>query len=144
MMRERLAISDNWLVCGYYEVLGDRQLNTFRVAVVEDDQSFRESLEGLLQCVGYEVKPYVSGEDFLASGPLQDIDCLITDYGLPGMNGIDLLRAARAIRAELPIILITARPEPVIRSRALAEGAHRAFTKPINTADLLSAISAAV
>jgi FixJ family two-component response regulator len=125
-----------------YEDLGDGRLSIL-VAVVEDEESFRESLEGLLQAVGHEVLLYLSGEDFLQSGRLADIDCLITDFGLPGMDGIDLLRAARAVRPDLPVIVITARPEPSILSRALAAGAHRAFKKPVNSTDLLKAVTGA-
>ena len=61
------------------------------------------------------------------------------DFGLPGMNGIDLLRAAHAVRPDLPVILITARPEPSILTRALAAGAYRVFTKPVNSFELLEA-----
>jgi FixJ family two-component response regulator len=117
-------------------------LSIFRLAVVEDDVSFRESLEGLLVSVGYEVLPYLSAEDLLASGRLQDIDCVITDYGLQGMNGIELLRAVHVVRAELPVIIITARTEATILRDALAAGARRAFTKPVDTSDLLKAITA--
>jgi FixJ family two-component response regulator len=119
-------------------------LSVFRIAVVEDDESFRESLEGLFQSVGYEVLLYLSGEEFMQSCRLVDIDCLITDYGLPGMNGIDLLRAARAIRLDLAVIVITARPETSILSRALAAGASRVFTKPVDSTELLSAVRAAI
>ena len=112
------------------------------VAVIEDEESFRESLEALFQAVGHQVLVYLSGEDFLQSGQLADIDCLITDFGLPGMNGIDLLRAAHAVRPDLPVIVITGVQEPSILSRALAAGAHRVFTKPVNNAELLKAIAA--
>jgi FixJ family two-component response regulator len=127
---------------GVYEALGDERLSIL-VAVVEDEESFRESLEGLLQVVGHEVLTYLSGEEFLQSGRLADVDCLITDFGLPGMDGIDLLRAAHAVRPDLPVIMITARTETSILSRALAAGAHRAFTKPVNSAELLKAVTAA-
>jgi FixJ family two-component response regulator len=118
-------------------------LSIFRVAVVEDDESFRESLEGLFLSVGYEVFPYLSGEDFMQSGRLVDIDCLITDFGLPGMSGIDLLVAAHAIRPNLRVIIVTARMEPSILSRALAAGAHRAFMKSVDSSELLKAITTA-
>jgi FixJ family two-component response regulator len=111
------------------------------VAVVEDDVSCRESLEGLLQATGYAVLPYVSAEDFLASGRLQEIHCLVTDYGLPGLNGIDLLLAAHSLRSELPVILVTGNSETDILRRALSAGAHCALSKPVDTAALLSAIS---
>lgn len=118
-------------------------MSNFLVAVVEDDESVRESLEGLLQSVGYEVLVYISGEGLLSSGRVDDIDCLITDYGLPGMNGIELLRAALASRAELPVIVITARTEPAILRQALAAGARHALSKPIESAKLLQAVSGA-
>ena len=118
-------------------------MTVFRVAVVEDEQSFREALEGLFQAVGHDVLLYRSGEDFMQSGRLADIDCLITDFGLPGMNGIDLLQSAHAVRPDLQVIVITARPEPSILSRARAAGAHRAFTKPVNSFELLKAVAAA-
>jgi FixJ family two-component response regulator len=116
-------------------------LSTLLLALVEDDESFRESLEGLFFSVGYEVLSYVSGEDFMRSGRLGDIDCLITDFALPGMSGIDLLRTAHAIRPDLRVIVMTARTEPSILSRALADGAHRAFRKPADGAELLKAIT---
>ena len=116
-------------------------MSNLRLAVVEDDESFRESLEGLFVSMGYEVLTYLSGEDFMQSGRLGDIDCLVTDFCLPGMSGIDLLRTALAIRPRLRVIVLTARTEPSIQSRALAEGAHRAFMKPVDTSELLKAIT---
>jgi len=112
----------------------------FRVAFVEDDESFRESLEGLLQAAGYEILSYPSAEAFLNSGDLHQVQCLITDFGLPAMNGIDLLQAVHAVRAEVPVILVTARPDPQILKQALAAGASQVFTKPINSSALLEAL----
>ena len=103
--------------------------------------SFRESLEGLLQAGGHDVLAYRTAEEFLNSGCLRDIDCLITDFGLPGMNGIELLRAVHAVRADVPVIVVTARPEPEILSRARAAGAREVFTKPIESSALFKAIS---
>jgi FixJ family two-component response regulator len=124
--------------------LGERRLSTLHLAVVEDDESFRESLEGLFVSLGYEVSTYLTAEQFMQTGQLGDIDCLLTDYCLPGISGIDLLRAARAIRPHLPVIVITARNEPSILTRAMAEGAIRVFIKPLNTSELLEAISEVV
>jgi FixJ family two-component response regulator len=97
----------------------------------------------LLQAAGHDVRSYRSAEEFLHSGCLGDIHCLITDYGLPGMNGIEVLRAVHAVRAEVPVIVVTARDEPEILRRALAAGATEVFTKPIDTSALLKAIAGA-
>ena len=111
------------------------------VAVVEDDQSVLESLGSLLDSAGYEALLYPSAEKFL-SADWSDVDCLISDIGLPGINGIELLRIARNRRPELPAIIITARGEPNLMKAALSAGARHVFLKPLNNADLLSAIAA--
>jgi FixJ family two-component response regulator len=102
-----------------------------------------ESLQGLLESTGYEVVLYPSAEDFLNSDRLQDITCLISDVGLPGMDGIELLRAVKLRRAGLPVILITARNEPNLWAAALKSGARQVFKKPIDTAALLDSIESA-
>lgn len=116
---------------------------SFLVAIVEDDQSVLESLEGLLESAGYEAILYSSGEDFLSSGRLRDINCLISDIGLPGIDGIELLREVRARRPRLPVIVITARHEPTLLQAAVNAGARHVFRKPLNNAGLLDAIAAA-
>lgn len=114
---------------------------TVLVAVVEDDLNVLESLESLLESAGYRALLYASGEDFLVSNRLWDIDCLISDVGLPGISGLELLRLVHSGRPELPIIIITARDEPNLLQVALDAGARRAFMKPIDNADLLNAIA---
>ena len=117
-------------------------MSTFIVAVVEDDRSMLESLEGLLGASGYEVLVYLSAEEFLSSGRLQDVNCLITDIGLPGMDGIELLRFIRHRRAELMAIAITACQEPHVLKAALDAGALYVFLKPLDSSDLLTTIAA--
>lgn len=114
----------------------------FLIAVVEDDRSVLESLDGLLESAGYEAVLYASGEDFLSSGRLEDISCLISDIGLPGIDGIELLREVRARQPRLPVIVMTARHEPTLLQAALNAGARHVFRKPLNVADLLNAIAA--
>ena len=121
--------------------VGDIRLSRFLIAIVEDDQSVLEALESLLESAGYEVLLYFSAEDFLSANRFQDIDCLISDIGLPGMSGIELLRVVHASRVDLPVIIITACSEPTLVKAALDAGAHRAFVKPLNKADLLGAIA---
>jgi FixJ family two-component response regulator len=120
------------------------QLNPHLVAVVEDDLSILGSLESLLESAGYEVLPYSSAEDLLRSGRLQDINCLISDIGLPGMDGIELTRQIHLIRIDLPVVVITARTEPRVFNAALSAGARHVFSKPINSAQLLNSVAAAV
>ena len=112
------------------------------IAIVEDDRPLLVALESLLESAGYEVLLYFSGEDFLVSDRLQDINCLISDIGLPGINGIELVRVVHASRPCLPIIIITALREPALLQAAVDAGARETFVKPLHSAALLNAIAA--
>ena len=119
---------------------GAIQLNRFLIAVVEDDQGLLEALESLLDSAGYDVLLYSSAEAFLISGRLPHIDCLITDIGLPGMSGIELLQEVRSRTSNLTIILITALSGHATTQAALASGASQVFLKPLDNAALLDSI----
>ena len=115
------------------------------VAVVDDDQRVLESLEDLLESAGYAVRPYPSAERLLEyDAGLADLDCLISDIGLPVMDGFELRRLAKAKRPGLPVILITGRHELSNLAGAENDRADGFFQKPINSSDLLTAISKAL
>jgi len=117
-------------------------LSSFFIALVEDDLSVLEALESLLEYAGYEVLLCSSAEALLASAELAQIDCLVTDIGLPGISGIELLRTLRARSPDLPAIVITARSEPALLQAAAQAGARQVFLKPLDNAQLLDAIAA--
>jgi FixJ family two-component response regulator len=115
----------------------------FIVAVIDDDHRVLESLESLLESVGHLPRVFPSAEAFLESGGLSEADCLISDIGMPGMNGFELQRLAQAERPELPVILITGRPEETSQF-AIQQGALCLLHKPFNGQELLAAIGAAL
>lgn len=117
-------------------------MTRFIIALVEDDQSVLEALESLLEYAGYQVLLCSSAEDLLSCGRLGQIDCLVTDIGLPGISGIELLRTLRARNPDLPAIVITARSEPALLQAATQAGARQVFLKPLDNAQLLDAIEA--
>lgn len=119
-----------------------KKLSARLIALVEDDQSVLEALEGLLLSADYEVLSYPSAEAFLGANRHQDIACLITDIGLPGLSGIELLQRLRSMRADLPAIIITARHDVSLREAALKAGARHFLLKPLNSNELLIAIAA--
>ena len=115
------------------------------ISVVDDDDSFRESLQSLLRSVGFAAGVFVSAEEFLNSDHLGDTDCLILDVRLPGMNGIELHRHLVADHYELPVIFITAHgSDEEVRSRALRDGAVDYLIKPFTEDALLNAVRAAL
>jgi FixJ family two-component response regulator len=112
------------------------------IAVVDDDDSIRESLRHLLRSLGFTVEVFASGEKFLQSNHLRNTECLILDVRMPGMSGLELQRHLAAIQAAIPIIFITAHGDDEMRSRALRAGAVDYLPKPFSEEALLAAIHA--
>ena len=109
----------------------------FLVGVVDDDLRVLESFEELLASGGYKVLLFPSAEAFLDANGFQQVDCLISDIGMPGMSGWELLRIARTDHPDLPVILITARDVEYPTEAIQGRGARRLFRKPFNGNDLL-------
>jgi FixJ family two-component response regulator len=114
------------------------------ISVVDDDDSVRESLRGLIRSVGFAVKVFASAEEFLNSDHLRNTDCLILDVRMPGMNGLELQRQLTATARKIPVIFITAHGDEEVRSRALNGGAVDYLLKPFSEEALLNAIDAAL
>jgi FixJ family two-component response regulator len=109
------------------------------VVVVEDDPAVRNSLKFSLEIEGYSVRLYSGGRDLLDHGELPRHGCLVIDYSMPDMNGIDLLAALRARNCALPAILMTGDPTVMLRELATAVGA-RFIEKPLIGGALVEAI----
>ena len=118
--------------------------NSPLISVVDDDDSVRESLGGLIRSVGFAVKVFASAEEFLNSDHLRNTDCLILDVRMPGMNGLELQRQLAATDRKIPVIFITAHGDDEVRSRALNGGAVDYLLKPFSEEALLNAIDAAL
>jgi FixJ family two-component response regulator len=114
------------------------------ISVVDDDDCIRESLQGLLQSIGFAVATFSSAEAFLDSGCLTTTDCLILDVRMPGMRGPDLQRELARRKCQMPIVFITAHGDEDIRPRVLSEGAVDCLLKPFTEEALLKAIRVAI
>jgi FixJ family two-component response regulator len=114
------------------------------IAVVDDDRRILESLEILLESADHAARLFASGAALLESSDLAEIDCVISDIGMSGMNGLELVRAVHAKRPGLPIILITGHADVLNGTLLIAAGHYRLFTKPFNGPELLAAVSDAV
>ena len=110
------------------------------VAVVDDDPGILRSLEYLLESADYAVRLFASGSQLMDSGCLPQIDCLISDIDMPGLDGFELLRQVHAARPGLPIVLITGYPETLKRLPTRGDSKPRCFTKPFQGPELLAAI----
>jgi len=114
------------------------------ISIVDDDESVRESLEGLLKSMGFRVETFALAGDFLSSSALHATDCLILDVRMPGMSGPELQRKLIASQHSVPIIFITAHGDEAVRARVLGDGAVDCLLKPFNEDVLLNAVHAAL
>src|ERR1700681_316004 len=115
-----------------------------RMSVVDDNDSVRESLRGLIRSVGFAVEDFPSAEKFLNSDRLNDTHCLILDVRMPGIGGLELQRRLVKSNRNIPIIFITAHGDEAARSQALKDGAADYLFKPFSEQALLNAINEAL
>lgn len=100
------------------------------VVVIEDDPAVRNSLKFSLEIEGYAVRLYADGSDLLEHRRLPCADCLVVDYNLPHMTGLEVIGQLRDRRVHAPAILITSNPNRNLLDRAAVAGA-RVVEKPL-------------
>ena len=113
----------------------------FLIAVVDDDRRILDSLRSLLESADYDVREFESAEEFLESGCLPQIDCLISDISMARMDGYELTRTIHGVRPQLPVVLVTGRPDLLSHTPGSGIGRYRAFLKPFDGQTLLEAVS---
>jgi len=114
------------------------------IAVVDDDDSVREALTGLLGSLGYRPVAFGSPAEFLNSDDRRGVACMIADMQMPKMTGLELYNRLVASGEAIPTILITAYPNQITRGHALQAGVLCYLTKPFCDKDLIACISAAL
>ena len=110
------------------------------ISVIDDDESMRTAIMGLVRSLGYEVRGYASAHAFLAEGDLHGVSCVVCDIQMAGISGIELKRLLGQRASNLPVIMITACTEPGLCERALASGARCCLQKPFAADALIGAI----
>jgi FixJ family two-component response regulator len=114
------------------------------VFVVDDDISVRESLELLIRCEGWQPETFASGQEFLSRPRALVPSCLLLDFSLPGLNGLELQKRVAVERTDMPIIFITGCGDVFMTVQAMKAGAVEFLTKPFGEDALLSAIRVAL
>jgi FixJ family two-component response regulator len=113
------------------------------VLIVDDDPAVRSSLQICLEIEGYVVRTYSCGADLLDDLNIPEDGCLVIDYRLPRMNGLDLLSELRRRKVKLPAILVTTDPSVSVRAQTAAAGAAL-VEKPLLNEALFEGIRAAM
>ncbi|WP_457091613.1 response regulator transcription factor [Microvirga sp. P5_D2] len=114
------------------------------VIVVDDDAAVRQSLKFALELEGLNVRLYEGADELLAEPELPDNGCLVVDYYMPRMNGVELIDRLRRRLVKLPAILITARATDDMRRRAARSGFRQVIEKPLEDGTLVDSIRGAL
>jgi len=117
--------------------------NQALIAIVDDDQFFREALESLLGLIGFRTAIFASARNFLDSTQLPNVSCAILDVSMPGMDGLELQRHLVATH-RIPIIFITDLRDAKTREQALLAGAISFLNKPVSEETLIDALNLAL
>jgi FixJ family two-component response regulator len=113
------------------------------IAVVDDNQSFREALESLLKLIGFNTAIFASARSFLDSPQFPNVTCAILDVLMPEMDGLELQRHLVATHP-IPIIFITDLRDTKTKEQALQAGAISFLNKPFNEQILIDALHSAL
>src|SRR5258708_36423278 len=110
------------------------------IAIVDDDQSFREALENLLKLIGFRTAVFTSARNFLDSPQFRSVSCAILDVSMPGMDGLELQRHLAATHP-IPIIFVTDLRDAKTREQAVRAGAISFLNKPFSEETLIDSLN---
>ena len=111
---------------------------------MDDDKAVGNAIEVLMRSIGLVARAFSSGEEFLRSPALSRTGCLVVDFDMPGMSGLDLHNKLSGSGKAIPTVLITAYPSDDIRARAFQAGIICYLPKPFDESDLLNCIQTAL
>jgi FixJ family two-component response regulator len=114
------------------------------ISIIDDDDSMRSAVVSLVRSAGYDAHGFASAEEFIRSGIVASVACIITDIQMPGMSGIELKEHLEASQLPVPVIMITARHDPGLEEAAIASGAVCFLRKPFAADALMRCLEGAL
>jgi len=117
---------------------------TCLIAIVDDDPLVRDSIDSLVRSEGLSTAMFSGGGELLGFARQGEVGCVVTDLNMPGMTGLELQNSIVKNGWQVPIIFMTAFPTPEAQAQAMAAGAMKFLTKPVDPDELLDAISQAI
>jgi DNA-binding response OmpR family regulator len=114
----------------------------YRILIVEDQREVSRLLHSALDTLEYDldIVEIPSGEEAILDSSRNTVDLLVSDYRLPGITGIELMRKVRKYRPKVKVILITGQTDPKVRKSVADAGADAFFIKPVPIADFLDSV----
>ena len=110
------------------------------VYIIDDDESVRRALKMVMLAADLDAKTFDSGQAFLQSDFRRHGTCLVTDFKMPGIDGLGILRQLTKLGKRIPVIFLTASDSSEDRKRAISSGAIGFFRKPVDDQALLDTI----
>ncbi|HPP80553.1 MAG TPA: response regulator, partial [Deltaproteobacteria bacterium] len=114
------------------------------ILVVDDELGIRESVRKILEKEGYQVKTASNGDEAFRIIRSEQIDLLVTDIRMAGMDGLELLKVCKSVSPYTEVIMITGYASVDTAVESLKQGAYDYITKPFKKADILKAVSKAI
>jgi CheY-like chemotaxis protein len=117
-----------------------------RIVVIDDSKLMRNLLRHILEEAGHQVETWEEVAATEAQGRIAqaDPDLLLTDYQMPGCNGLTLARMARKAKPDLPVVVLTSTHDPVIMEALKNQAVSRILHKPLQEGELVAAVGALV
>lgn len=114
------------------------------IAIVDDDESFRRALARFLGTFAFCVRTFASGDEFLQSGELGVIECLLLDLVMPGMSGLEVKQQLGVRGLQIPTVFVTAHADDEVQQHFVAAGAIAMLPKPVDQERLLHLVQGVV
>lgn len=120
------------------------QNESYFTSIVDDDESARTAIQGVLKSVGLQARSFRSAGEFLESGQVRETACLISDVRMPGMSGLELQARLVEEHWRIPIIFVTAHGDSRMQAQAMKAGAMAFLGKPFDDEVLLQELRTAL
>lgn len=114
------------------------------IAVVDDDDGFRDALQLFLRTFAFQVEAFASGAEFLRSSRLGTVGCVILDLAMPQMNGVEVQQQLAERGLQIPIVFLTAHRDDYLGQCASATGALAVLRKPADDEELVRLVREAL
>jgi CheY-like chemotaxis protein len=111
------------------------------ICVCDDERPIMQLCVMVLEALGHAVDGYTRGEEALARLEARPADILVVDYKMPGLNGVEVVRRARALHPKLRVIMITGHGTPDIIAEARSAGVETIVLKPFTPTELMEAVA---
>jgi FixJ family two-component response regulator len=114
------------------------------IAVVDDNRSIRNAMQDLLNAAGYSAFTFEDAKSFLGSSVRDSVACLVADFRMPGMTGLQLHEHLATTGKRIPTVIITAHLKEMTRERAVQAGIIHFLSKPFTPDELLECVRQAL